>query len=157
MWSPVSSWGRHLLVENRRECDGMKMIFWTWRLRRYLDWRSLLDLSIFCFIKCRYYQNIEMDNKESAISNSDRDRRQRRLREIKTKGMKKIQMSTQRLLSAKITIAMWIYSWSSRYCRNWTESLFEAPKRIEEAKWSWTACWSSWWEIVSEIQNHLEH
>ena len=30
-----------------------------------------------------------MDNKESAISNSDRDRRQRRLREIKTKGMKK--------------------------------------------------------------------
>ena len=30
-----------------------------------------------------------MDKKESATSNSDRDRRQRRLREIKTKGMKK--------------------------------------------------------------------
>lgn len=153
MWSPVSSWGRHLLVENRREWDGMKMIFWTC-LRRYLDWRSLLDLSILCFIKCKDYQNIEMDNNESATSNSDRDRRQRRLREIKTKGMKKSRsLIAQRLLSAKITIAMWIYSWSSRYCRNWTESLFETSKRIEEAKWSWFTCWSSWWEIVSEINN----
>ena len=95
-----------------------------------------------------------MDKKESATSNSDRDRRQRRLREIKTKGMKKSRsLSTQRLLSAKITIAMWIYSWSSRYCRNWTESLFEASKRIEETKWSWATCWTSWWEIVSEISS----
>ena len=48
-----------------------------------------------------------MDNNESATSNSDRDRRQRRLREIKTKGMKKSRsLIAQRLLSAKITIAM---------------------------------------------------
>ena len=49
----------------------------------------LLDLSIFCLIECKQYQNteFEMDNNESATSSINRDRHQRRLREIKTKGM----------------------------------------------------------------------
>ena len=152
MWSPVSSWGRHLLDENE---TGWRWYFELASDGTLTDDRDLLlDLSIFGIIKCIDYQNIEfeMDKKESATSNSDRDRRQRRLREIKTKGIKKSRsLSTQRFLSAKITIAMRIYSWSTRYCRDWTESLFETSKRIEEAKWSWATCWTSWWEIVSEI------
>ena len=76
--------------KTRREWDGMKMIFWTCLRRWYLDWRDfLLDLSIFCLIECKQYQNteFEMDNNESATSSINRDRHQRRLREIKTKGM----------------------------------------------------------------------
>ena len=39
-----------------------------------------------------------MDKKESATSNSDRDRRQRRLREIKTKGMKKSRSENSKIV-----------------------------------------------------------
>ena len=53
------------------------------------DRSLLLDLSIFCIIQWPACQNSVswMNPKESTISNTDRDRRQRRLREIKTKGM----------------------------------------------------------------------
>lgn len=113
----------------------------------------LLDLSNFVLTRIPSVRTeFQMNPKESTISNSDRDRRQRRLREIKTKGMDWPKSSySQQWLSTKIAITMRIYPWTSRHCRNWTESLFEASKRVEEAKRSWITCWTSGWEIVFEM------
>ena len=136
-----------------REWDGMKMIFWTC-LRRYLDWRSRFAsrfINFFCYQMITRISSSKWIRKkvrlQIQIATDDNDD----FAKSRPRVWKNPDLRTQRLLSAKITIAMWIYSWSSRYCRNWTESLFETSKRIEEAKWSWATCRTSWWEIVSEI------